>query len=182
MKQEKKCEELLPDVYLIKLPFCKDERGTFTKTYHPNLFADYCDEPSIAETFYTVSSKNVIRGMHFQGGNAAHTKIVYCSCGSALDVIVDVRRDSRWFNKPVSIELHGEDEKAIVIGKGYAHGFLSLENRTIMNYITTTVHDPHQDYGVHWSSIAFDWPACKPIVSQRDCSHGPITEVKCEFS
>ena len=175
-------EELLPGVYLITLPVSKDNRGQFTKTFHPSLFSCLPGNFSIAESYYSVSHQGVIRGMHFQVGSSAHSKLVYCSHGSALDVIVDVRKESPFFNAPISVKLHAEDDKAILVGKGYAHGFLSLADSTIMNYSTTTIYDPCKDMGVLWSSIAFDWPTHQPILSPRDCAHPPITDTSCVFS
>ena len=134
------------------------------------------------EHFFTTSKKNVLRGMHIQVGNSSHEKLIYCSFGSFLDVVVDVRKDSEHFNKPFSIELSEQSPKLIFIGKGYAHGFLSKTKISSIHYLTSTIHNPTEDKGVLWNSIDFNWKIKSPILSKRDLKHPSINEIKCEFS
>ena len=174
--------EPLPDVFILNLKRFSDERGNFNKIFQQDLFASLGIKFSPKEYFYSTSKKNVLRGMHFQVGSFAHDKLVYCSQGIILDVIVDVRKESNYFNAPISIELSGEDSKAVFIGKGYAHGFLTKSNHSAMHYFTSTVHSPENDMGVLWSSINFDWQIKNPVISTRDGCHPDINEVVCEFS
>ena len=104
-------------------------------------------------------------------------KLVYCSQGSLVDVIVDIRPQSPTFNQPVSLELNASDDYAIYIGKGFAHGFLSFSENTTMIYCTSTMHNPSLDKGVLWSSINFDWPVSNPILSERDKNHPLINSL-----
>lgn len=114
--------------------------------------------------------------MHFQVGKAAHDKLVCCLRGHVLDVVLDIRpgSPSPHFNQPVSIELSESEPTALLIGQGYAHGFLALEDESWMPYNTSTVHQPELDRGVLWSSIDFDWPHQHPRLSQRDQQHPSI--------
>ena len=161
-------KEILPDVFLLKCFFHEDKRGSFTKLFHHNALLDQGINFLPLESYISSSSLNVLRGMHYQEGKAAHQKLVFCSTGKILDVIVDIRTDSSNFNKPISIELNEKKSEAILIGKGYAHGFLSLEKNSSMIYYTSTVHNPDKDTGIHWSSINFEWPCKKPLISLRD--------------
>lgn len=166
--------KLLPGVFIIECAHYPDSRGSLTKTFHFNSLQENGLGFSPAESFITKSSADVLRGMHFQTGKAAYDKLIYCIKGSFLDVIVDIRPDSDKFNQPVSIELNENKPVALLIGKGYAHGFLSLESDSWMLYTTSTAHCPELDRGVAWSSINFDWPIRHPILSERDKTHPSI--------
>ena len=173
--------EPLPGVYILSNPCFTDERGIFFKTFNYTLFKDLDIKFTPREQFSTISSKNVLRGMHFQVQESSHNKLITCTSGSILDVIVDVRLSSPNYNKPFSIEMSSERNLLVFIGKGYAHGFLSLENNTLVSYTTDKEYNPSLDSGVHWSSIDFHWPLENPLVSKRDQMHPNIGERKCEF-
>ena len=166
--------KLLDEVYLLDCNSFNDSRGSFTKLFQSKAFLDLGLDFVPAEIFMSQSKTNVIRGMHYQSGIAAHDKLIYCSHGSLLDVIVDIRPDSPSFNQPVSIKLDSKDDFALYIGKGYAHGFLSYSDNTTVLYSTSTIHDKYSDKGVLWSSINFDWPVNHPIISERDQNHPSI--------
>ena len=173
--------EPLPSVYILSNPCFKDERGIFFKTFNQEQFSELEINFAPREQFSTISSKNVLRGMHFQTKEASHSKLVSCTCGSILDVIVDIRISSPNYNKPFSIQLSGTSNQMIFIGKGYAHGFLSLEDNTLVSYTTDKEYNPDLDAGVNWRSINFEWPVLNPLVSSRDQKHPGINEQQCEF-
>ena len=164
---------LLPGVAVLDCPFFPDARGSFTKLYHQHALAEQGFDVKVAESFLTKSAAGILRGMHFQVGKAAHDKLVCCLKGAYL-MLLWTRADSPHFNQPVSIELSESEPTALLIGKGYAHGFLSLEDESWMLYSTSTVHQPELDRGVLWSSIDFDWPLQHPLLSQRDQQHPSI--------
>lgn len=174
--------EPLPDVFIIQIPRFEDQRGVFIKSFNEDFFGSLPDPFRPMEQFISISSKDVIRGMHFQVENSAQQKLVTCPVGKVLDVIVDVRIESPYFNKPISIELEEREPLAILIGKGYAHGFLSLTDNSFMQYLTSTVHSPAHDKGVLWSSIDFNWPTGSPKISNRDSNHPAIGREVCIFS
>ena len=175
-------DQPLPGISIISLPIFKDFRGIFLKNFNENDFKNIGLDFSPAESFLTKSSKNVLRGMHFQTDIFAHKKLIFCSYGKVLDVIVDVRKSSDYFNKPFSKILDTNSSQAILIDKGFAHGFLSLEDESCMFYMTSTVHNPNFDKGILWSSINFNWPISEPIISKRDLNHPSIESSKCIFS
>lgn len=166
----------LPEVFLLECPFFPDKRGNFAKIFNSEFLLSQGISFTPAESFLTRSNKEVLRGMHFQNGISAHEKLVTCIKGTVLDVVVDVRPDSLNFNKPFSVELSESSNKAILIGKGYAHGFLVLDNDSWILYSTTTVHNPTLDCGVLWDSIAFEWPCSRPLLSERDKCHPKIQD------
>jgi dTDP-4-dehydrorhamnose 3,5-epimerase len=173
--------EPLPDVYLIRMPRFEDQRGFLLKSFHSEFFEALPNPFVPAEQFTSVSSTGVLRGMHFQEGYSAHRKLVNCLAGRLLDVVVDVRPESPNFNKPFSIELSGASPIAILIGIGYAHGFLSLAESSVMQYLTSSVHSPSNDKGVLWSSIDLAWPVIDPVISPRDAAHPQIGVERCTF-
>jgi dTDP-4-dehydrorhamnose 3,5-epimerase len=161
----------LPGVYVLDCPHFPDQRGDFTKLFHIDALSKQGIAFTPAESFLTRSKADVLRGMHFQVGEAAHEKLVTCVKGQVLDVVVDVRPGSPHFNKPFALEITGSSNTALLIGKGYAHGFLTLAADSWMLYFTSTVHCPSLDRGILWSSIAYDWPVCDPTLSDRDAGH-----------
>lgn len=159
---------LLEGVYIIHNFIAKDERGLFVKTFNKNAFKDLNLDFEIKESYYSISNKNVIRGMHFQLPPYDHEKLVYVPKGSVIDVVVDLRKESKTFKKFISVKLSSQNKKSIYIPKGLAHGFKSLENNTITVYNVATEYDSGADNGINYDSFGFDWELTKPILSERD--------------
>jgi dTDP-4-dehydrorhamnose 3,5-epimerase len=146
-----------------------DARGVFVKTFHENLFRDLGISFHLREEFYSVSGKGVLRGMHFQTPPAAHAKLVYCADGRVLDVVLDMRRSSPRFGQTFSCSLDVEKRELLFVPPGFAHGFLALEDNSLMVYKTDAVHAPEHDKGIAWDSFGFRWPVDRaPIMSPRD--------------
>lgn len=145
-----------------------DERGDFQKIIHRDFFESHGLEWSFAEQFYSTSHKNVLRGMHFQAPPDDHVKLIYCTRGSAVDVLMDLRTNSSTFGQCIDAKLKAGDGQSIYVPKGVAHGFLSLEDHTIIQYCVTTVHQPSSDKGILWNTIPYDWNVEAPVLSARD--------------
>ena len=150
---------------LIEIPSFSDQRGDFIKLFQIQDFLDF----KVAESFISYSRPGVLRGMHLQVGSAAHNKICICLQSSILDVIVDVRTGPTK-GKVFQYNLDESKSQALLIPKGYAHGFYnkSKNEKCAMMYFVDTIHDKRQDTGVRWNSIDFEWPNDKPILSERD--------------
>lgn len=161
--------------------FATDERGTFVKTFHAERFAELGLPINWREEYYSTSRKNVIRGMHFQMPPHDHEKLVYCLQGRVLDVVLDIRIQSRTYGQHIAIELDSTRGNGLMIPKGMAHGFLALTDEVLMAYKVTTVYDPVSDAGIHWDSIGVDWGVQSPIVSKRDCSHPKFGDFSSPF-
>lgn len=155
-------------LFVLKPVIRRDERGCFVKTYHHRLFQEAGLPFEPKEEFFSVSAKDVVRGMHFQAPPMAHAKLVYCVVGRVLDVVLDLRQASPTCGQAFSRELSAENCEMLFIPVGFAHGFLALEDDTIMVYQTGTVHSPPHDTGLLWNSFGYDWPVKNPILSPRD--------------
>ena len=172
--------EILPKVRYVKIEKFKDVRGSFIKTYTPHLYHQYLHEFKMREEFYTVSKKNVIRGMHFQLPPDDHEKVVFCSAGSARDVMLDLR-PGKGYGKFVDIHLSGEEPGLLFMPKGIAHGYRALEDITNMVYKTSSEYAPESDTGILWNSFGYDWGPAVPILSDRDQLLSSFEDFKTPF-
>ena len=158
----------LEGVYIINNFVAQDERGTFVKTFNKKNFEDVGLNFEIRESYFSISKKEVIRGMHFQLPPSDHEKLVYVPIGSIIDVVVDLRKESQTYKKHISVELSAANRKSIFIPKGLAHGFKSMEDNTITVYNVATEYDSKSDKGIHFDSFGFDWQTNAEIMSARD--------------
>lgn len=158
----------IPGLKLIRLKEFNDNRGSFIKVYNEEFFAENGLKTNFKESYYSISAKNVIRGMHFQLPPFEHTKLVYLNHGNIIDVVLDIRQSSPTYGKYFSIELNTENSVLVYIPVGCAHGFRSLEDHTMVTYLQTSVYDSNSDAGIHFDSFMMDWQCNQPIVSTRD--------------
>lgn len=158
------------DLLIINNLSISDERGRFFKPFNYDFFKHSKLDTDYKEFYYSISKKNVIRGMHFQIPPYHHSKLVYVSQGRILDVVVDLRRKSVTYRKSFSIELNVDNGRFLYVPVGFAHGFLSLENDTIVNYAQTSCYSKEHDKGVLFNSFDYQWNVSNPIVSDRDLS------------
>lgn len=171
----------LEGVYIIDNFVAKDERGTFVKTFNKQGFKDIELEFEIRESYFSISQKDVIRGMHFQMPPHDHQKLVYVAQGSIIDVIVDLRVNSKTYKKSISVKLSEENTKSVFIPKGFAHGFKSLEDNTITIYNVSSEYNSNFDAGLSYDSFGFDWKVESPIMSSRDLLFESVNEFKSPF-
>lgn len=150
------------DSYTISFNRISDKRGYFQKIYSDN----YCY--NFKEQYFSLSNLRSLRGIHFQLPPYDHDKLVYCISGKALDLIIDLRCGSPNYSKYKTIILEEKKTQALFIPRGFGHGFLSLADKTILVYGTSTIYSKEHDSGIHWSSIGYEWPINNPIVSERD--------------
>jgi len=173
-------DELLLGAWLVELNCLKDERGSFTKTYVADAFKDMGIPFNCEEEYFSVSHRNVLRGMHFQTPPFDHAKLVYCPVGAVLDVLLDIR-SGNGFGKTASIELKSSQSLAIYIPPGIAHGFKALEEQSLMVYKTSTQYAPKNDAGIAWDSFGFDWHTSDIIISTRDQTHPGLNQFVTPF-
>lgn len=152
-------EELpLSGAYLIK-PFCaEDLRGSFIKDYSLETFKTNNIDYKLAEVFYTVSHKGVIRALHFQEVNQ-QPKLVRCISGKVFDVIVDLRPESPTFKQWLGFYLTGENMNELLIPANFAHGYLVIED-SIISYKAAAPFDSKYDSGIMYNDpdLAVKWP------------------------
>jgi len=158
----------LDGVFEIDNRVFEDHRGMFVKTFHDGVFKEAGLETEFKESFYSVSKKGVLRGMHFQLQPHDHAKLVYVTSGEILDVAVDIRKESASFGQSFSTKLSADNSKSLYMAKGFAHGFLTLSESATVVYMTTTAYSPKSDSGIHYTSFGFEWSVVEPIMSDRD--------------
>lgn len=164
----KKLETPFEGLFVLETNYFQDERGGFQKIFNYDFFAENGLAVDFKELYYSINKKGVRRGMHFQVPPHDHVKLVYVSYGKILDVVVDIRKSSVTYGKTFSIELDGRKADYLYIPKGFAHGFLSLKDNTIVNYAQTSCYNRECDCGIDQNSIDFDWGIEHPIISGRD--------------
>lgn len=171
----------LKDALVITLPASTDNRGLFVKTFHDTTLQAAGINFDLKESYFSISKKDVIRGMHFQTPPHQHSKIVFCPQGAILDVIVDLRKNSATYGQYFAHELSQKNHKALYIPEGFAHGFKALSDDAMTYYLVTSEHNKAHDMGIRYDSIGLDWQVEQPIISDRDLSFITLQEFETTF-
>ncbi len=158
-----------------------DERGSFVKTFHHSSLKEYGIDFELKESFYSVSTLGVIRGMHFHHPPYEHDKIVFCTEGAILDVALDLRKNSDTYGQYVATELSFVNHKAMYIPKGFAHGFSTLNKTATTFYLVSGEYSKEADDGIRFDSIGIDWNVENPILSERDLAFPQLIDFKSPF-
>lgn len=172
----------LAGAFLIDMPSFFDARGSFVKTFHDTMLQGSGINFGLKESYFSISNKDVIRGMHFQLPPHQHAKIVFCPQGAILDVIVDLRKGSATHGQHYAQELSAENHKAYYIPEGFAHGFKSLTDNAITYYLVSSEYHQASDTGIRYDSIGFDWQLSQPVISDRDLSFATLAAFDSPFS
>ncbi|MGB0892344.1 MAG: dTDP-4-dehydrorhamnose 3,5-epimerase [Flavobacteriaceae bacterium] len=162
----KGCFILQPQVY-------QDSRGYFFESFNQETFKSKLGfSPNFVQDNESKSSKGVLRGLHYQLGVYAQSKLIRVVNGSILDVVVDVRKDSKTYGECFSIEISSTNKKQLYIPKGFAHGFLVLEDDTVINYKCDNFYNKAYEAGIIYNDadLAIDWnfPMNSLILSDKD--------------
>lgn len=159
----------LAGAFLLEMPRFSDARGSFVKTFHGPAFEEFGGNLRWEESYYSLSRKGVIRGLHFQVPPHDHAKLVHCPQGSLIDLIFDMRKSSPSYGQYCSLSLSASNARAVFIPPGIAHGFRSLEEGTLTHYMVSSVYSPDHDRGILFNSIGFDWGEVdEALISPRD--------------
>ena len=150
----------IPDVVVIEPIVHGDDRGYFVETFREDaleLFLGY--KIDFCQDNESKSSKGVLRGLHYQLAPDAQTKLVRVIQGSVLDVAVDIRKGSPTFGQHVAVELNADEKKQMLVPRGFAHGFVVLEDDTIFAYKVDSYYSPENDRGIAFddSNLNIDW-------------------------
>ncbi len=167
-------------VYIIEPKIWPDARGYFFESYNKKVF----DEAGLTYDFVqdnqSKSSYGTIRGLHFQKGEFSQAKLVRVIEGTVLDVAVDLRAGSKTFGKHVAVELSAENNRQLMIPRGFAHGFSVLSETAVFTYKCDNVYNKASEGGLMWNDkdIGIDWkiPADKVILSDKDKLHPSLKE------
>ncbi len=150
----------IPDVVIVEPVVHGDERGYFVETFRQDKLEAFLGfKVNFCQDNESKSSRGVLRGLHYQLHPAAQTKLVRVIQGRVLDVAVDIRKGSPTFGKHVAIELSAENKRQLLVPRGFAHGFVVLEDDTIFAYKVDNYYSPENDRGIAFDdeSLGIDW-------------------------
>ncbi len=175
----KKCLDI-EGLYLIEPKIFKDDRGFSLETYNYEDFADAGLNMVFIQENLSMSSKGVLRGLHFQK-TYQQGKLVRAVSGEVFDVVVDIREGSKTYGKWFGTVLTAEKKNMIYIPEGFAHGFLVLSDTAEFAYKLTDYYHPEDEDGILWNdkTIGIDWPipnGMNLITSERDNKHPAFHE------
>lgn len=162
----------IPEVLLIEPDVHGDGRGFFSEWYREDVFREHGIGVKFVQDNHSRSSRGVLRGLHYQIPPHAQDKLVRVIRGSAFDAACDIRKGSKTFGRHVSALLSDENRRMLYIPKGFAHGFLALEEGTEFLYKVSDFYSPEHERGILWSDPAMriDWPKLdmKYLLSEKD--------------
>ncbi|MDD2906973.1 MAG: dTDP-4-dehydrorhamnose 3,5-epimerase [Sulfurimonas sp.] len=150
----------IPDVIIIEPKVHGDERGYFVETFRADKLEEFLGyKIDFCQDNESKSSRGVLRGLHYQLHPAAQTKLVRVIQGRVLDVAVDIRKNSPTFGEHVAVELSSENKKQLLVPRGFAHGFVVLEDDTIFAYKVDNYYSPENDRGIAFddAALGIDW-------------------------
>ncbi|MFN7728241.1 MAG: dTDP-4-dehydrorhamnose 3,5-epimerase [Bdellovibrio sp.] len=170
-----KFEELpLKGAFVVSLEPRSDERGSFARTFCVDEFSRMGLEAEFPQHSLSVNLKSgTFRGMHFQKDPRAEVKLVRCLRGRAWDILLDLRKGSPTFKQWQTVELSAENRRAVYIPKGFAHGFLTLEDNTELSYLISERYHPDLAAGVRWNDPSFSirLPENPKVISPKDLEY-----------
>ena len=162
----------IADLVVIEPRVFGDHRGYFMSPYIESVFNEGIVTTHFVQDNESLSSKGVLRGLHFQVPPFEQAKLVRVIKGSVIDVAVDLRKDSATYGEHYSILLSGENKKQLFVPRGFAHGFVVLEDETIFSYKVDNVYAPSYEAGILWNdpNLHIDWQLGDliPILSDKD--------------
>jgi dTDP-4-dehydrorhamnose 3,5-epimerase len=164
-------ETKLPGSFVIDVERREDERGFFARVFCQHEFEAHGLKPTIAQANVAYNrKKGTLRGMHFQFPPAAETKLVRCTRGAILDIIVDLRPESPTYLKHVAVELTAENCRALYVSERFAHGYQVLQDDTETSYQVGEFYAPGCEGGLHYDDprLALNWPLPIGVISDKD--------------
>lgn len=166
-----------PEIFL-------DDRGFFFESWNLNSFKKIGIEENFVQDNQSLSSKGVLRGLHFQNPPYSQSKLVRVIKGSVLDVVVDIRSNSPTYGLHYSVILSEKNFKSFFIPKGFAHGFITLEDNTIFSYKCSEFYNKESEGSVAWNDedLSIDWKIENPIISIKDSNSQYFKDFKTKFN
>lgn len=173
-------ETSIPGVVIIEPRVIGDDRGYFFESWSQRDFDKLVRPVRFVQDNESKSRYGVVRGLHFQKGKDAQSKLVRVVSGRVLDVAVDLRRGSPTFGRHVAVELSGENHRQFFIPRGFAHGFSVLSEEVVFQYKCDSPYAPQSEGAVAWDDpdLGIDWgvPAADIILSEKDRRHPRFRE------
>jgi dTDP-4-dehydrorhamnose 3,5-epimerase len=177
-------ETKLAGAFIIDLERREDSRGFFARAFCQNEFEVHGLKPVIAQANVAHNkSKGTLRGMHFQYPPAAETKLVRCTRGAIVDIIVDLRPESRTYLQHIAVELNEDNQRALYVPERFAHGYQVLRDNTDTTYMVGEFYTPDAEGGLMYNDprLALEWPLPVSIVSEKDQKFRLLDEIEPEL-
>ena len=168
---------------IIKPKVFGDERGCFFESFREDIMKSNGVTSKFVQDNQSMSSKGILRGLHFQKDPFAQGKLVRVIKGSVLDVAVDIRKKSPTYGQHFLIELNEENKTMFYIPPGFAHGFLTLEDDTLFSYKCTNYYNKESEGAIRRNSksLNVDWGIVNPILSSKDATAPTFDEFQSPF-
>jgi dTDP-4-dehydrorhamnose 3,5-epimerase len=176
-------ETRLRGAFVIELERRGDERGFFARAFCQREFESHGLKPVIAQANVAVNrSKGTVRGMHFQYPPAAETKLVRCTRGAIVDIIVDLRPESPTYLEHVSVELDEDNQRALYVPERFGHGYQALADNTHTSYQVGEFYSPKDEGGLRFDDprLGLKWPLPVASISPKDAQWKPLSEIEPE--
>ena len=167
----------IPDVWVCEPKVFADARGYFMETWRASDFNEHIGhEVNFVQDNQSMSSRAVLRGLHFQKGEFSQAKLVRVLQGTVVDVAVDLRQASPTFGKYVMVELSAENKRQLFIPRGFAHGFQVLSDTAVFTYKVDNIYAPQAECSIRYDDpkIGIAWPITNPqelLLSEKDLQH-----------
>lgn len=177
-------ETKLKGAFVIDLERRSDERGFFARTFCQHEFRDHGLKPVIAQANVASNNKKgTLRGMHFQYPPMAETKLVRCTRGAILDIIVDLRPESPTYLQHVAVELTEENMRALYVPERFAHGYQTLHDGTDTSYQVGEFYAPNTEGGLRYDDpkLGLAWPLPVSVISPKDQAFPPLHDIEGEL-
>lgn len=178
----------LEGLKLLQLDRFQDNRGWFEEVYNYEKYKEAgIDNVFVQDNRSLSKVKGVLRGMHFQLNPYSQAKLVRCTQGKVLDIVVDLRKDSPTYLKWEAVELSEDKVEQLYIPRGFAHGFYCISDNVVFEYKVDNVYSKENERSVNYLDPQFNinWDeilkGCKPILSDKDANAPMLNEVECNF-
>lgn len=166
----------------------RDDRGFFFESYQKTDFGQLGIREEFVQDNQSCSRKGVVRGLHFQTA-CAQGKLVRVVRGSVYDALVDIRRGSPTYGRSFGIRLDSSAEKMVYVPVGFAHGFVALVDRSVVQYKTTDYYHPEYEAGIRWNDpyLGISWPLKdngidRPLISEKDAALPLLTDISSPYT
>ena len=176
-------ETKLKGAFIIDLERRNDERGFFARAFCQNEFREHELKPIIAQANIASNlKKSTLRGMHFQYPPAAETKLVRCTRGAILDIIVDLRPESRTYLEHIAVELNEDNMTSLYVPERFAHGYQALRDGTDTSYQVGEFYAPAAEGGLRHDDpqLGLQWPLPVSVISPKDLAFRPLREIEAD--
>ena len=172
----------IPDVKIVVPVIHRDSRGYFAETYNEERYVKAGITARFVQDNESCSSRGVLRGLHWQAGEHCQAKLVRVIRGAVWDVAVDIRKGSPTFGKSVSCELTAENGRQFYIPRGFAHGFVVLEDNTLFSYKCDNLSCKESERGLKFDDpalgIKWPWPGRDYLLSEKDTKHPMLNGIE----